>query len=313
MTAGTRGSNSSSGGSSSSDSGSSTSRAAHKASSATCAVSYAEALLTSHDRACSLLDPAAEPCHSLLVALPAGPAAARLGLAMLRACSRQQLWVAGAIMDGVLRAVYCYTLVTSAVLEIEEATDTVDRLPGTRELRLSPDLAPCLAISSLVALLQVPLYDRATRSEAAASSTSGSKAAAGSTPGSSSSWVGFSTTNDVQHKKLGSGHSSAAAAARQPACSLASVGGSSLGSSKPGRQESCVSLASLTPLAASLFDLLGVDRGTVMRTVNVVGLAGNASSCVECCRGMLSLYFDVLAYQVRWLCAHTCCRQAPGT
>jgi hypothetical protein len=273
-------------------------------------LSHAQALLSNYSKTCSLLIPAGVSCLSLDVALPAAPAAARLSLAVLRACSRQQLQFGGHFKVVAAQSAHNCTIVNALVLEsdfdtVSSVEGACQRTPGLRELLLSPDLVPCLAISIVVDLLEL---SSALGSDAVASTTSGNRAAAGSTSGGSSNSrrAGPSPTTDALRNHRGSGRSSAAA---QPACGLAGSGsGSSQGSSKPGPQDSSVSLASLTPLAASLFDLLGVDHVTFMLAATTMTVFEEDNSrCVERCSRLLAVYSQVTAYQVRWC---VCCQAA---
>lgn len=180
---------------------------------------------------------------------------------------------------------------------------TVQQLPGARELLLSPDLAPCLAIAAIVALLGL---DPATPLQPWADSSSGSRAAADSSSKAGSSTAGLGGVQDDPQDDTRSSD-------QQPDCTMTSdhnsSSSSSPSSSAPELPGSChcsycshnhgdVSLASATPLAASWFNLLGVDKQTLVTAATLAKSVGRP--CMEGFMYMLGVYSDVLAYQVRW-------------
>jgi hypothetical protein len=181
-------------------------------------------------------------------------------------------------------------------LLLDGVTATVQRLPGVRELLLSPDFTPCLAITAIVAALGL---DPATPVQPLAGSSRGSKAAA-----DISSKAGSSTEDrgGVQHNR----QDDTRCPDQQPDCSTTRNNNSNSSSTPSSAHElpGCshnnisVSLASVTPLAAGWFELLGVDKQTLVTAAGQ--FKSNGIPCMECFTYMLDAYSDVLAYQVRW-------------
>jgi hypothetical protein len=223
------------------------------------AVCYAGSLLDIYSNVDCLVPPAEAPCADTF--LPAASAAARLIMAVLRACSLQSAAGCESAEDAIHTA---YITMHNLAADLIDRVQEDQQLPCAQELLLSPDLVPCLAINVVVTLLAL---ETATD---LVPDASGSRAAAGSTPCSGSSSVSG-------QRQQGSGHSSAAP---QPL------------------DDSSAGLASLTPLAAGFFDLLGVDKAVA---VKAAGLAkSNRGASMDELTAFIQLYNEVLAYQVGW-------------
>jgi hypothetical protein len=223
---------------------------------------------------CSLamVDSAGSFSYSPGLALPAAPAAVRLGLTALRVCSVPQLQAAP--MSAVSATVTCVTRTTHDILLgitttlLRVHVKAVSHPPGAKELLLSPHIMPCLAIMVVVGLLGLNI---------------GSAAPASANLGSS-------------------GGSSSAGRNQQPRSTAAA------GRAMMERWQTQLTLSGLaerlnphltTPLAASLFDMLGVDKDMAVKTA-VVAYSGNGLS-LERFRLLHDTYCEVLRYQVSGL------------
>lgn len=219
------------------------------------ALCFARMALRIYSMACSLVAPTRAPHFSPGAALPAAPAAARLALTTIRVCSMPQLQ--GAQMDAivafVINTAHCVMLDFTTFLQ--GGVEALRQMPGARELLLSPDTMPCLAITVVVGLMRL---DTSACLEAVAGNTSGSAAPA---------------LNNMSSSSIRSGAGSSA------------VGGSA----QPERLRNGLYLPSLaervnlslsTPLASSLFDRLGVDKRRIAALAQPGGQpAWRSSAC----------------------------------
>jgi hypothetical protein len=171
-------------------------------------------------------------CFTLEAALLAAPAAAaRLALTGLQACSRfQQLQPVGGSGDPLLTGlIRTSSLLAAALTRAGDLPGMLQSCPGAKELLLSPDLLPCLAAMSVVAVLGLDMR-----------SDGGASAAATPAGTSSSSGMGSSMGPHLP-------------------------GGQQQQQQQQQAGSSGVLLDSLTPLSCSLFDILGVTKETVLQ------------------------------------------------
>lgn len=128
------------------------------------ALHAAQVALHIYRSACFLGAPAGGPRINASVGLPAAPAGARLALTMVRVWSMPQLQGAEMIatVAFVTKAAHSNMLGLTGVLHniSRQGLGNLEaprQLPGARELLLSPDIIPCLAINVVVGLLKLDI------------------------------------------------------------------------------------------------------------------------------------------------------------
>jgi hypothetical protein len=274
-----------------SDGGSASRTAGDTAQRANNAMDFAGVLLVTFKHASSCAR--AGPAGSRLDGVFATPAAARLSLAVLKACSSPHMRQA-VHMEYVLHVTHDAMLAMAALLAGGGAKHAIKGLPDRPALLLSPDLASCLAFGISVAILGLDLaaglgsvVDSERGSRAAADSTAGSS-------GSSSSRTGASPLRPSQPAQQGS--SACPAALRHPDCNLQPAIANSNSGLASNRADSLAN--DLTPLSASLFDLLGVTMETALRMAGTVQNAGQISFQHQLA-GLCKAYCELLTCQVR--------------
>lgn len=206
-------------------------------------------------------------------ALPAAPAAVRLVFAGYRACSRlqqlrqqQQGRVPLKFQD---RCVFrhqasIHQLVVAArdMSLLYSSAAPLQSSPSSRELLLSPDLLPCLAILLVVVALALGMSGGGGVGTAVMPATNNS-----SGPGSSSG----SQPVTAGHQQQQAGSSDASSGVR---------------------------LDSLAPLSCSLFDMLGVTKETALEAARLAKSEGLATPLYL--SSLMSGYTGVLTHQVSY-------------
>ena len=264
---------------------------------------------------------AAKPI-SLGAALPAAPAAVRLILTTFQTCSRLlqlagredsptpvQLLVADAgclaSCAATLGIGYISVLNLSNIVGELSTQDTLQFLPGARELLLCPELVPCLAITVLVAVLG---FDTGVHGSAGSGAAASGAGASSSTPGGTSeagsSGVQASTRQGISQQQVpaSAAESAAGCSAELQAEVLPHYGSSTStgtpgadGTSSSGRLDNGVNLNSLTPLSCGLFGLLEVDHSLLLTTVRGAKTTTHATWGVN---NSIAAFNTVVAHQV---------------
>jgi hypothetical protein len=223
---------------------------------------------------------------TLEAALPAAPADVRLMLSIFKACSRlkqlglQQLLLpeAPSVLhsDVELSCEWGLPALLSAMKTLafplkNGVAATLQSCPGACELLLVPEFVPCLAIMSVVTVLGLDT--------SSGGATGGASSSSSSTRSSGGSGSGSKTGRQL----TGSG--------RQQQSPLAGSNGSSSSGLSSG-----VQVDSLTPLACSLFDILGVSREAAAEAARLAKSAGLTTL------GHMNMYMvchnEVLRHQV---------------